>query len=234
MIGIIGAMSIEINGLVKELREVKATKIASLIFKEGFLCGKRVVIVRSGIGKVAAACATAILLTHYSNIEYVINLGVCGGLKKGTRHGDVIVANRSVQHDYDLTAGGAPAGKVEGYEDVFFSHDKQLPKKVAVLRRDKIGQVGEPVYHFGTIASGDQFISDNNKSKWIQETFSAIAVDMETAAIAQVCTMFGARFLCLRTVSDKADDDAAESCEEFGEIAAKRSIEVVKEIISHE
>ncbi|MCL2861116.1 MAG: 5'-methylthioadenosine/adenosylhomocysteine nucleosidase [Firmicutes bacterium] len=231
MIGIIGAMEIEINGLVKELADAKAKKIASLVFYEGKLSGKTVVIVKSGIGKVAAAAATAILLNTYSDIEFVINLGICGGLKKGARQGDVIVADKSVQHDYDLSPVGEPVGLVAGYTDVFFAHDKDLIKKIKGFRKGRIGELNEPVYHFGAVASGDQFISDNEKVKYLQETFSAIAVDMETAAIAQVCNLFEVKFLCLRTVSDKADDEATISCEEFGEMAAKRSIEIVKEII---
>ncbi|MCL2255883.1 MAG: 5'-methylthioadenosine/adenosylhomocysteine nucleosidase, partial [Firmicutes bacterium] len=195
------------------------------------LNGKDVVIVKSGIGKVSAATATAVLLSEYDTVEYVINLGVCGGLKKGTRQGDVIVANHSVQHDYDLTPVGLPIGQVEGQDEALFAHDKPLAKKISVLRRGTIGDENEPVYHFGTVASGDQFVSCNKKSKWIQETFSAIAVDMETAAIAQVCKMFNVKFLSLRTVSDRADDNAIMSYEEFEEMAAKRSIEIVKDIL---
>lgn len=221
MIGIIGAMQIEIEGIKKLMTDVRELKTAGITIFTGTISGKKVALAESGIGKVFAAVAATAMLTAFPEISEVINLGVAGGVKK---QGDIIIGSKCVQHDYSGDADGLKPGVVTGYDSAYFACDSGM---IALMQK----AVGEKDCYTGTIASGDQFICDEGKLNWIATTFSALAVDMESAAIAHVCDIFQKKYLALRTLSDGAGENAVSDFWEFVGKAAQRSTAAVLKYI---
>jgi len=226
MIAIIGAMQVEIEGLLSSTKNKKNITIADTIITTGKLNGASVAICRSGIGKVHAAVAATAMLLKLPKINLMINLGVAGGIKKGIKQGDFVVAKESIQHDVDLSGEGLPIGLVEGREDRSFYSDKTAVQKICAVLKNL-----NYTHTAGTIVSGDQFIHDKNKVNWLKEEFAADAVDMETAIIAHVCSLFKVPFLAVRSMSDNADGGAIEDYHEFVKKAAERSISAVKAFV---
>ena len=222
MIAIIGAMEIEIAGLVKKMTGAKEISKGKISVTVGKLNGKDVAVCKCGIGKVHAAAAAAFILERFNKIKLVINLGVAGGIKPGIKQGDFVAASAAVQHDYDHTPDGLIIGQVAGYDNREFICDKAAAEKMCKILK-KLGYTHE----YGVIASGDQFIESKEKSAWLYKEFNAYAVDMETAAIAHVCDMFNIPFLGVRSISDNADGGAVEDFYSFAEKAAERSISAV-------
>jgi len=226
MIAIIGAMAIEVDGLIKKIKELKVKHIGNLKCYYGTIGKKQVVVVRCGVGKVYSSLAATALLTMHKNISLVINLGVAGGVSKSLNQGDFAIGLNSIQHDYDLSPDGLPIGQVAGRDKKEFNCDFKESASVALILK-KLGYT----YETGTIVSGDQFINCKDKVAWMRSEFNAIACDMETAAIAQVCEVFNKPFLSLRSISDNADGSAAIDFNEFCSEAAARSIEAVSRFL---
>jgi len=226
MIGIIGAMQVEIEGLVEKIKKPKTKTIGGLMFVSGSIGDSKVVIIKCGIGKVNAGAATSIMVTTFKEIKLVINLGVAGGIGEGLYQGDFVVADCSIQHDFDLTVEGLRPGQLAEYDSREFKSCSLAVKKMqAVL--DGL----EFRYKTGIIVSGDQFIANNEKVEWLKVEFNALACDMETSAIAQVCKAFNMPFLAVRSVSDGATDEAYLDFAQFVIVAAERSIKAVEEFL---
>ena len=222
MIGIIGAMEIEIAGLIKKMTDVKKIKSGKISVFTGKIGDKAVAAARCGVGKVSAAAVAAFLTERFKALGLIINLGVAGGIKPDIKQGDFVVASAAVQHDYDLTPDGYIIGTVEGYANREFTCDQAAADKMCQILK-KLGYA----FQRGVIASGDQFIKSKEKSAWLREEFNAYACDMETAAVAHVCDIFGKKFLGVRSMSDNADGGAIEDFYAFAEKAAARSINAV-------
>ena len=224
MIAVIGAMSIETNGLIAKLSDVKQYDVFGYKFTEGMIDGKEVVVCCCGIGKVASASATSIMISKF-NPDCVINLGVAGGAKP-LKQGDIVISENVVQHDYDATADGLKIGQVHGFDSPFIECDKDVA--------EELYQVASSLNIYtvkGSIASGDMFVSSNEKSAWLVNTFGARAFDMESGAIAQVCKMMGKKFCSLRAISDNGDDSAIKSFYEFVTEASERSINIIEKYV---
>ena len=225
MLGIIGAMEIETDGLIAMMSECRINDLGGYKFVKGKLRGKDVVVCRCGIGKVFSSTAAALMLFAYE-IDGIINIGVAGGMKP-LKQGELVVAERTVQHDFDATADGLEKGCVPGFDSPYFNCDRAF-----------VGQLSEVIsrlgyrYKVGTIASGDMFVGSKSKSEEIFRQFGAIAFDMESAAINQVCVGMGVGFTALRAVSDNGDDAAVKSFYEFVDAASSKSIEVMSEFIA--
>ncbi len=225
MIGIIGALEMETNGLIELMIEPKTTEIGAYKFVKGKVRGKDAVVCCCGVGKVFSSTA-AVLMIAYFNVDSIINIGVAGGAKP-LKQGDIVIAERTVQHDFDAVADGVEKGTVSGFDSPYFDCDRAL-----------VGQLGEIItrlgYKFkvGTVATGDLFVGSNAKSQEISREFGAIAYDMESAAINQVCTVQNVGFTSLRAISDNGDDGAVKSFYEFVEEAAAKAIEVITEYIA--
>ena len=207
MIGIIIAMQ-------QEMLPYKDTiKSKQKIYgKDFYLCeieGKEIVMSLSGIGKVNAAFCATIMIERF-DVDLIISTGVSGGLGR-TRPLDIVVAKNVVQHDVDTTALGDPKGMVSTVEKIFFD----TSKKHSLVLKDNINNS-----KYGTIACGDQFIADKDKSNQIAKDFGAIACDMESGAIAQIAYIAGVDFVIVRGISDGADEDATKS---FFDILEKTS-----------
>ena len=222
MIAIIGAMEVEIAGVVSKITELQVVKSGKLQVARGKIGGKEVAVCRCGIGKVNAAAAASFMIERFKDITLVINLGVAGGIKSGIRQGDFVVASAAVQHDYDLSPDGSPVGRVAGYE----SHEFTCEREAADKMSQALTALGYTHYR-GVIASGDQFINCKQKCHDLSTQFRAYACDMETAAIAHVCDLFGKKFLGVRAMSDNADGTAIDDFYTFMQKAAERSIAAV-------
>lgn len=221
MIGIIAAMKAEIECVKNEMTD-KSVKIYSGIeFVSGKFKGRDVVVAQCGIGKVfAAICTEAMILLYHPDV--IINTGVGGTLTKELSVGDIAISLNVVQHDMDTSPLGDPVGLVSGINMVYFPADSRIYIELAKCA-DKLG-INNIV---GTIASGDQFIASAERKNYIRDKFSAIACEMEGAAIGHVCYVNQVPFAVVRAISDSADDSSHMDYGEFLELAAERSFGVV-------
>lgn len=226
MLGIIGAMTVEVEALKKLMENVEVITVSGIDFYRGSLCGTDVVVAVSGVGKVnAAVCAQTMIIVFKT--EAVINIGVAGGLSKTLKVCDIAVADSVVQHDMDTSVFGDPMGFISGLDVVYMKCDKKISDKLCIASEKVSGVHVER----GVIASGDQFISSSEKKKFIVDNFNAIATEMEGAAIGHVCALNKIPFGVLRAISDSADDSAHMSFEEFTVNAVKNSISIVLEFL---
>ena len=226
MIGIIGAMAVEIDEIKARIENRSIRTIGGCEFVSGRLSGREVVAAQCGIGKVnAAVCAEAMILAYEP--ELLINVGVGGSLCAGLKYGDIAIASRVVQHDVDTTALGDPIGLVSTVNTVYFECDER-----AVRRMESVVDGMENVRGMtGVVASGDQFVCAAARKDEIVRNFGAICCEMEGGAIAQVCRINGVRCAVLRSISDNADDDSGSDYGQFMALAAQRSTHVLCEAL---
>lgn len=222
MIGIIGAMKIEVDSLKREMTEATIDNISGIEFVSGKLYGKDAVVAQCGIGKVfAALCAQTMILRY--KVDALINTGVGGTLSDELGIGDVAVSTACVQHDMDTSPLGDPVGLISGINVIELPADKALCDKVC----SAASELGIN-HRRGIIASGDCFVSGAEKKDFIKNTFGAIACEMEGAAIAQVCFVNKVPFAVVRAISDSADGSAEMDYGEFSKLAAENSAKVIK------
>lgn len=223
MIGIIGAMRIEVETIRGWMTEKQTEIIGGMEFVSGLLHGRQVVTAVCGIGKVSAAmCAQAMIMKFAP--ECIINTGVAGSLSPEVRIGDIAVATQLVQHDVDATPLGDAPGYLTGPDCVY------LPTDPAVTAKLEAAAAAIPGVRCvrGTIASGDQFIADAAKKQRITETFdNVVACEMEGASIAQVCVCNGVPFSVVRAASDCADGSGHMDYAEFLPVAADRAAQMI-------
>ena len=225
MIGIIGAMDAEVAALYDMMENREITEAYGYKFAKGRLQGRDVVLARCGIGKVNAAVCTQTMIMMYKP-EIIINSGVAGSLSAKLGICDIAVGTDIVQHDVDTTAFGDPYGWISTINQHYFNLDEKVSQAVCAAA-EKLGLNAVPA----RIASGDQFISDGEKKKWMVDTFDAMACEMEGGAIAQVCYIGGVRCAVIRAISDSTDGDHAMEYGQFMQIAADNSIKVLMETL---
>jgi len=194
-IGIIGAMSEEIEFLLNNLTNLKENKTGKHIFYTGAYAGNDIVVVRGGVGKVASGVVYATMLANYQDLELTVNVGSCGGLVGRVDIGDVIVPGAVGYADVDASFGGRYRyGQIPGYPPLF------------ACAADKIREISAPPYRAGTILSGDSFFCDGEAAaELVGKHFpedNVLAFDMESAALAQCAHFFNKDFLVIRSVSD--------------------------------
>ncbi|ENZ04051.1 MTA/SAH nucleosidase [Clostridium thermobutyricum] len=226
VIGIISAMSEELELLLNDMEIEEKTHKANMTFHKGKVWGKDVVAVVSGIGKVNAAVCTQILISEYK-VNSVINVGVAGGIGKDIYPGDVVVAENLVQHDMDTTVFGDAHGQIPRLDTFDFTCDKELVR-LAKLACDEIKEINT---FSGRIVSGDQFIASVDKIKWLESEFGAAACEMEGASIAHVCYLNSIPFVIIRSISDNANNGAHMDYEKFIPIGVKNSTTILKAMI---
>lgn len=228
MIGIIGAMEEEITALISKMEMEEVKQIKNLKFYIGFIDFKRIIVARCGIGKVNAAICTQIMIDNF-DIDCIINTGVAGGLNPQLNIGDIVISLDAVEHDFDTTAFGDPMGYISrmGMDNAFFKADKNLIN-IAKKAAESINNINIFV---GTVASGDQFISSKEAKDKIKNNFNAYCAEMEGAAIAHTCYINKIPFVIIRAISDKADEKADISFEEFTDLAAKNSSIMIEQIV---
>ena len=219
IIGVIGAMQSETEGLVAAMTGKKTETVGGIRFTVGKLSGRRAVVATCGVGKVAAAMCAQIMLLHFG-VRLLLNTGVAGGLDQEMKVMDVAVATDVVQHDMDTTAIGDPAGLISGLNIVKIPTHAQAARTLL----DTAHAAGCKVFS-GTIASGDLFVAKAEDKDRIRGQFDAIACEMEGAAIGQVAYTNGVPFAVLRVISDGGD---GMEFSEFAPKAADLSVEITK------
>lgn len=212
-VGIIGAMSVELELLKSKLEENPAvTKAGGMTFTEGKINGISVVLVQSGVGKVnAALCAQRLILKF--GCTHMINTGIAGAMASGLKVLDFVASTDAVYHDMDATGFGYKKTEIPQMKCSDFPADGKMLEAARSAFKEF------PAEHklvFGRIATGDQFISDKEKKSAIQETCSPACVEMEGAAVAHACWINEIPFVIIRCMSDMADDDG-ESIYSFNE-----------------
>ena len=222
MLGIIGAMTVEVDELKKIMSDTLEHTVGDMTFVSGKLYGADAVVTVCGEGKVNAAMCTQAMIMEYAP-DLIVNTGVGGGLADGLKIGDVVVASAVVEHDMDMSPLGYPIGFVGGVNRTEMPCDK----KTADLLERCTRELNIPCRR-GIVASGDQFISSDEKKAFLVKTFNASVCEMEGAAIGHVCIRNGVPFGVLRSVSDSGDDKASMSFPEFAELASKNSIAIIK------
>ncbi len=225
MIGIIGAMRIEVDSLKESLTDVHTTEISGISYHFGKLSGVPVVVAVSGVGKVfAAICAQTMILKF--GVKKIINIGVAGAIDPRLKQGDVAVSSSVCQYDVDTTAVGDELGMISGINVVQFPSDKTLMEHTI----KSIEQCGFK-FLSGVIATGDKFVAESQEKQKIHRGFKALVADMESGSIAQVCYVNKIPFVSLRVVSDNADAEAERSYFDFLKTATERAAMIVKEIV---
>ena len=219
--GIIAAMEEELKTLLLALEDKKEVVVLGKIYYEGRIGQHEVVLVQSGIGKVLSAMSVTILAETFE-VDAIINTGSAGAVSEGLAIGDVVIADRLVYHDVDVTAFGYAYGQMAGQELYFLADPDLMAKLQAVLAQE--GQES----HLGLIATGDSFIADPDRVEAIKHHFpEVLAVEMEGAAIAQAAQAAGKPFMVIRAMSDTAQGDANISFDEFILEAGKRSAQTL-------
>lgn len=228
MLGIIGAMDEEVSKLKSMLSDTKVTKKAGMEFCEGALYGKNVVVVKSGIGKVNAAICTQILADIFK-VQAIINTGIAGSLNDKINIGDIVLSRDALQHDMDTSAFGDPVGVIPRMDVSAFPGDEKLIALAKECCKEVLPQIETFV---GRVVSGDQFISDKAKKKWLTETFQGYCTEMEGAAIAHAAYLNDIPFIVIRAISDKADDSAAGmDYPAFEAMAIENSVKLISAMI---
>ena len=226
-IGIIGAMEAEVALLRDSLNGLETHRFGkNFVMYTGQFAGKDIALCQSGIGKVNAAIATTLLKEHFAP-DVVINTGSAGGIGGDLKVGDVVVGTHIMHHDVDVTAFGYQHGQVPQLPAAF-ACDETL---VAAAEKAACTFQAARVMH-GLIVSGDSFINSKTAIEQIHARLSQpLAVEMEAAAIAQTCYQLDTPFVVIRAISDSAEDSASVSFEEFLEVAAKHSAQMVQQMI---
>ena len=226
-IGVIGAMEKEIKALVEGMEETGARERAGMLFHEGRIGSREVVVVRSGVGKVNAALCVQILCDVYG-VTHLINTGAAGSLDNRINIGDVVISTDAVHHDVDATIFGYSKGEVPQLGTVSFEADAAMRSLAARAVRKAAPGIG--VFE-GRVASGDQFVCTRGRKKEIRKDFGALCTEMEGAAIAQGAFLNGVPFVIVRAISDKADESISVDYEEFETKAAEHCAALVREMI---
>lgn len=226
-LGIIGAMAQEVEILKGYMVEPKITEIAGCKIYEGKINNTDVALLQSGIGKVAAAVGTTLLL-ELTKPNLVINTGSAGGLDSNLNVGDIVISTEVRHHDVDVTAFGYEKGQLPANPAAFVA-DEHLAE-VALKESQKAGFNAVS----GLICSGDEFVNGAEAIAKIRADFPTVAaVEMEAAAIAQVCHAFNVPFVVVRAISDVADKESHLSFDEFLPLAAAKSSEIVVALLNN-
>lgn len=225
--GIICAVDGEIDLLKKDIIQANIVTIAGRDFIEGDLYGKHVVLVMSRIGKVASASTATTLIDRF-NVDSIVFCGTAGGIDKSLNVGDIVIGDLSVQHDVVVMG---ELFTIPRLNVAYFQSDKnltddlynsvktyienELHSDIPQSHLDEF-KITNPKVVIGTVASGDQFICDGSKNDWLEQNVKNIkCVEMEGAAVAQVCYEFNIPFAVMRVVSDSASDSAAVDFDRF-------------------
>ncbi len=191
------------------------------------LAGHDIIATVSGIGKVNSAVSTQRIIDKY-NPDAVINVGVAGGLDRSLSVLDMVIAEDTMYHDFYPLSLLEEDGNIG--TSIFRCDEKLVGLAVRAAEKMKLeGKIKS--YKKGRVVSGDSFVEDNEKSRYLREKLSGACVEMEGAAISQTAILNGVPFLVIRCISDFADNNAGMSYDSFSDIAARQAGTVLEEII---
>ena len=221
MIGIIGALDMEVHALCEKLEDPETKTSGSLTFVSGKLGKQDVVLARAGVGKVnAAVCATAMITLYHP--EEIINTGIAGAVSPDLTVGDAVVSTSFVQYDMDTTSIGDPLGYLSGLDII------EIPADLTVQSHLLFAAKSTGLHTVcGKVATGDTFVASKERKDRLRETFGADICEMEGGAIAQACYIAGVPFCALRVISDNANGDAQVDYPTFSADAAQKGVEVI-------
>ncbi len=235
-IGIMGAMDMELAFIKKDMQIEVTEAIAQRIFDIGTISGMECICVKAGIGKVNAALTAEILIANY-NVDAIIFTGVAGGINPLLGIGDIVVSEKVVHHDFgQVTPDEFIPWDTLGYR----ANEFLISISVDAINNIKFDMVSKEIdkdgprvlrARLGIIATGDQFIASEEKRQWLEKIIHADCVEMEGAAVAQVCEINRVPFVIIRSMSDLANEDADVDFKAFAPYAAKNSSLIVKKII---
>ncbi len=242
-LGIVSAMQQEQSGLIEHMEAPVTSRRGMRDYVCGRLWGREVVCVLSRMGKVAAAATTATLIESFG-VGEILFTGVAGGTANEVKIGDLVLAEQLIQHDMDArplfprwevpltqrasfaSDAGMTARLAQACEE-FLKQD--LPQVIASAERDSF-QLANPRLHRGLIASADEFVHGPDRAAQLKALLpDLLAVEMEGAAVAQVCYEFGLPFAVIRTISDEANAQSAVDFLRFVDrIASQYALHVVR------
>ena len=226
-LGILVAMEEEIKHLVEEIKSEEIIEIAKQRFYDGFIDGKPVTIVQSGIGKVNASIATTLLIQQFK-VDAVINTGSAGAIQEGMDIGELVVSKELTYHDVNNEVFGYSYGQIPQMPERY-SADAKLSQQIEKAATNQSWDV-----HSGLIVTGDSFVGSTEQIDKIKAHFpTALVTEMEGAAVAQTCEQFNIPYAVIRAVSDTADEEASVVFDEFVILAGKRSAELVISFIKN-
>ncbi|MCI7047872.1 MULTISPECIES: 5'-methylthioadenosine/adenosylhomocysteine nucleosidase [unclassified Helicobacter] len=223
-IGILGAMQEEISPLLEHYKTYETIAFGGNTFYKVSLSNKTLIIACSRIGKVHSSLSAATMILYFGCDKIIFN-GVAGGINPSYKIGDLVIGEKLCQHDVDITIFGHPFGYFSDSK-IFTQTDETLNELAKEVAKDL-----NITIHQGTIATGDQFISNKEKKEWIKNEFNADAIEMEGASVAVVCDNLNTPLCVIRAISDNAGDEALISYEEFLEHSAKQSASLVIKMI---
>lgn len=241
--GILGAFQKEVIILEEQLTDAQKHQIEGMKFVTGTLKDRRVVIAWTGIGKVNTAMTTTLLIEHFKPNE-IIFTGIAGGINPELAPGDIVIAEQTAYHDMGIMWPDEfeYRGVINPFygrrNPVFFPADGRLlelaekaAKQVELMAIDTREEKAAPKIVKGVIVTGDVFIASSQKCNQLRQQLKADAVEMEGAAVAQICYQRKIPHLVIRSISDKGDEKAREDSMMFQEMAAKNSACLIIEIV---
>ena len=223
MIGIIGAMDEEISVILSEMNNISEYNINNIKFYKGKIYDKDLVLVKSGIGMVNASIITTLLIKEF-DVNKILFSGVAGSLNKNINVGDIVIADSLVEYMFDATEFGYEIGQIPRMENSVFKSENLLNKISDILKKDSI--------FYGKILSGDKFVSNLEEKEKIGKKFDALAVDMESAAVAHCAYILGVEFAIIRSISDSLNSDSVMEYAEFVNVAAMNSKEILLKLLN--
>lgn len=220
-------MDEEIELLLTGMEQGQEVTRAGIRFVKGTFQGKSVVVCKSGVGKVNAAVTTQILIDQFG-VSKVLFTGVAGAVHPDLNIGDIVISTECIQHDFDVSALGYPRGVIPYQEISAFPANEELISLAEQACRE--ASVGN--YLLGKVLSGDQFVANRDTVAWLRDEMEGACVEMEGAAVAQVCHMNGVPFVIIRSMSDKADGSAHVNYAEFTIESSQRSHAILEYMLS--
>lgn len=222
---IITATDEEIEAIKAKFENLEQIRVKDLTCWKGKTNQRNYILTKAGIGKVNAARVTQLMIDTFET-EHIINIGAAGAVNEQLEIGDIVIGEKLVQHDFDTTAFGDERGYITGVGKYFESNENLIKACSEVIENSRI----DTKNIFGIIATGDMFCTKNEIKEYIRKEFNADCVEMEGAAIAQVCTLNKIPFLVIRSISDKLNGSNEIDYNEFAKLAAERVANFVLEI----
>lgn len=227
-IGIIAAMNEEMQEIKNIMTGITQKNVYNLKFYIGDIENKECILVECGIGKVNAARTTQILIDYF-DIDYIVNIGTAGAISKEVNIKDVVIGQKLVQYDFDLTAFGREKGYITDI-GTFIESDENLVKNCIIAMKN-LEKDNDFNVHTGVIASADQFCTDKKIAESVLNEFGALCVEMESAAVAQICKLDNVPFVIIRSISDSPNGNNNIDFDEYLKIASKRAAIFLKELV---
>ncbi|MBC7571733.1 MAG: 5'-methylthioadenosine/adenosylhomocysteine nucleosidase [Spirosoma sp.] len=239
--GLLGAFGAEVTLVKQSLLESDTVRVDGVLFTTGRIGQQRVVVAETGIGKVNAAMTTTLLLSHF-HPKQVLFTGIAGGTNPNLQPGDIVIARQTTHHDYQsITFDQKPTKQTRNaltgaMNPAFFPADSLMLARAQTVAQSVTfepipGTSRPPSALTGIVVTGDQFISSGQKGVQLRQDFGADATEMEGAAVAQVCYQLRVPCLVIRSLSDRADDNARQDMLSFYQTAARNSAKLVLAIV---